>query len=800
MKGGTGSRVRIGVLMAVFALGLGVVLVHLWWLMVGEHDVWARRSYENRSAFRSVPSQRGALRDRDGEALAVDEPTTRVSVHYAHFRRWHCVGAAVHGAIRWARLQPGREQAEFGYREGKGGPAAAARTLLSVPVRALSPGVLPKAVAADLATCATTVLALCSGRSRREVYSAMRESAQRGERKGLGDVLPVSRRELLQRFDERLRALYELDRRLLAVQEQRIARGVGTEGPAAPRGLVATLERLRVASLTGERQTWTDAYGRVHLGSRKEDIRFVFASDVPFELAAPLRVDYHNHRGIDVEPGVRRTRRVEPGTSLSVLLGKVTSIDRTQQAPSLLSELFEGEPEPTWLDRHLVENMPAGWLDGLVPEGLLDDEARERMIDEARARYRHEMLVRERRGISGFESWFNRDLMGQLGMRFVEHDNRRREHLLWSQLQVRSGSDVAVTIDLDLQRAAEAAVRDAIARQPREYANRKYLAASMVVIDAHTGDILCLAGSPITSGNASALPGLTWAGNGAIGSVVKPFVAIEHFEAQRFGRPFRVLADIEPCRRYFRYGDRRLSCDGTHLEQGRDARSAIALSCNCFFYQVGLGLGEEGLQRALRRFGLIPAAGADDPFRASWQDEIEGMATAQGRMHSRQDILPRRSIGYGVEVSPVHVARAYAALATGALPTLSLRAGEARPRVALGVPEDELEVVRQGLRDVLTASRGTGRRLALLKELGVRGKTGTAEVSAKHGNNNAWFAGFLPWPTVAGHQLSFCGVVYFVPDQTHGATAAGEMLETFFRRVQADPVLARRYLKPAEAR
>ncbi|MFK7742434.1 MAG: hypothetical protein AB8H80_19125, partial [Planctomycetota bacterium] len=60
----TTTQSRIGVLGGVFLVGLAVVLTHLWFLMVANHETWARRSYENRWAFRSVPSKRGDLRDR----------------------------------------------------------------------------------------------------------------------------------------------------------------------------------------------------------------------------------------------------------------------------------------------------------------------------------------------------------------------------------------------------------------------------------------------------------------------------------------------------------------------------------------------------------------------------------------------------------------------------------------------------------------------------------------------------------------------------------------------------------------
>ena len=122
----TSSSTRLGVLSAVFLGGVGVVLIHLWFLMVHNEEVWARRSYENRWAFRSVPSQRGSLRDRDGVVLAADASTTRVSIYYHRFCLRHVVGAAVHGATHWANLRSARAGTTYTYLPGVLGPRVAA--------------------------------------------------------------------------------------------------------------------------------------------------------------------------------------------------------------------------------------------------------------------------------------------------------------------------------------------------------------------------------------------------------------------------------------------------------------------------------------------------------------------------------------------------------------------------------------------------------------------------------------------------------------------------------------------------
>ena len=794
----TSSSTRLGVLSAVFLGGVGVVLIHLWFLMVHNEEVWARRSYENRWAFRSVPSQRGSLRDRDGVVLAADASTTRVSIYYHRFRLRHVVGAAVHGATHWANLRSARAGTTYTYLPGVLGPRVAAEDLLNVPVRALQPGVLSKSQFADLVTYATTVLSVCSDLTRAQSFAAMREAAVSGRDVGIGDVLPMPRVELLRRFQERLQGLRELDRRLAAEQQKHAERMGRTE---VPDGLIATLELLRRQSLDDVHSTWTDGQGVVHVGSAKEDIRRYFANDVDFELAAALRVDRSAHPGLDVEPAVRRERLGGRDTSLGVILGQVRSHDRLVQPRAQVAAGQEAlAPRKTWVERYLESEMREDWLGELVPENVVANEhALQKMREEAERRYQRDMHVFERRGISGMESLCNEDLMGVLGMRFVEHDSRRREQLLWSHLRVRSGEDVQVTIDLELQRAAEIAVRNADARYRGAYTDAydlERLEAAFAVIDAHTGDVLAVAGAPIRDQDQwLRVPGFSWLANGSVGSVVKPFVLLEHLESERFGRPHTAVDRLRACNRVFRYGGTTLRCDHTHWEEGRDPVSALAKSCNLFFFQVGDGLGEDGLARALQRFGLLEA-GPGDLFGPCWQRRVPGLPMAKTQYDPGR-LLPSRSIGYGVEAAPLMIARAYAALATGSLPTLGLRLGEARPPVPLGDIGSSLAIVRRGLKECVQG--GTARKLDRLKELRVHGKTGTAEVTSS-GQNNGWFAGYLPWSGRDGIQLSFCAVVYRIPNGEHGADAAGQLVVDFLQQMEAAPQLVARYLTPQEGR
>ena len=791
------SRSRIGVLAGGMVACFAIVLLHLWGVMVRDHDVWAVRSQQNRWSFRAVPSVRGSIYDRTGHLLAHDEPTMELALYYQRFRLRHAVGAAVHGATLWAQLQPGGEGTNYSYLDGVLGPEAAARDLLAMPASALRPGRFPKRVTADLAWLATTVLSTCSGLPRKRVFAAMRQAAQVGGDTTLGEVLPgTTPPELLGAYGSLLAALHRFEAELVA---DRADRRLRLGQPPLDGGLLfPELERLRAASLAAQRverkaldgTPMLEADGTPQYGDLVETIAWSFAAHVPFELAASLRVGASQHPGLEITPSVQRISAEPEGSSLRALLGLVLDVDKVEKARE-------------WVADYLLFEMEEAWLDDLVPaEAVGSDAERERLQNTAKQTFSRAMLMQARRGISGVEAGFDGALNGQLGMRLVERDARRREHQLWSSLRVESGDDVALTLDLGLQRLAETVVRRAQASMVARFADaadRDRVEAGLVVIDAQSGDLLALVGAPVMGANPRNVPGVTWRGNGSLGSVIKPFVLLEQLQAEAQDRAHLATAAFAPCTGVYPFAGQRLKCGHAHGAAGAAAVSALAMSCNSYFYQAAVGLGEDAVRRAMRRVGLLAPGGAGDPFAACWQDNPRGLPLVRPRWTGERDqVLPRRAIGYGVEASPASVARAYAALATGRLPTLGLRLGERRPSVPLGDLEPELAVVREGLRECVDT--GTAKDVAVLADFRVHGKTGTAEVGDDDKENNVWFAGYLPWTARDGVQLCFCSVIYWVPDGVHGGDAAARMVGDLLQAVAADTELQARYLRPGGGR
>jgi len=213
-----------------------------------------------------------------------------------------------------------------------------------------------------------------------------------------------------------------------------------------------------------------------------------------------------------------------------------------------------------------------------------------------------------------------------------------------------------------------------------------------------------------------------------------------------------------------------------------DGPHALGHSCNIWFYQVTAGLGAQALSAAYARAGWLEGP--------AWQAEIPGISMlAQPTLDAAGPSLERKGIGYGLQASALHVARAYAGLATGTLPWLRLvEEGAPAAGVPLAVAGADLDVVRAGLG--LCVTRGTAARVATLARLGAVGKTGTAEVGTVH-ENNAWFAG---WVRGTPPSLAFAAVVYEVPHGEHGAEVAGDLVGRILQRVHAHEELRARWL------
>src|SRR2546426_565187 len=275
-------------------------------------------------------------------------------------------------------------------------------------------------------------------------------------------------------------------------------------------------------------------------------------------------------------------------------------------------------------------------------------------------------------GRMGIEKRYEKLLRGQDGKRFVEVNAMGRKGEFLGEkhpILPRRGVDLELTVDLDVQRAAEEAFETG-AR------------GAVVAIDPRNGEVLALASKPNYDPNEFST-GITrerWnelSGGGnyplfnrAIqaayppGSTLKPFTSLAGLECGAI-TPGTVFA--QSCTGEFRFGSRLFGC-WKHEGHGSLAlHDATVRSCDVYFYQLGIRIGLERLSAFMSKLTLSDKTGIDLPQERrglypdpAWYDKRFGA----GRWS--RGIILNLAIGQGEGIlTPVKLAQIAAFIANG---------------------------------------------------------------------------------------------------------------------------------------
>ena len=382
-------------------------------------------------------------------------------------------------------------------------------------------------------------------------------------------------------------------------------------------------------------------------------------------------------------------------------------------------------------------------------------------------------------GKSGLEASMNDILGGRPGGRLslVAFDGRRIRAL--SEVQSRIPESLWLTIDWRLQTEIRRLLRDAYESQPWSETSK---GAAVVVMDVNNGEILALVSHPSydanilnafpVSGRAHANeafaaivederdPLLNRATQGTYptGSVMKAMTAIAALESGVYDETTRYN-----CTGSWTYGGNVLY-DWLRSGHGiMSVQSGVTHSCNPFFYQAGFSLNARDpwlLPAFGRLLGLGQRTGIDTiPEAAGILPTPDNIVQHTGLPWSYAHAV-NMSIGQGeVQASPLQMARIYAAIANGGYllrPHLVRERGilDQRTRVATRevMADAELDaanlaIIRRGMCDVVSSVYGTAAHQFVsspLLELGVCGKTGTAQVPGEDNPPHSWFIAYSP--------------------------------------------------------
>ncbi len=297
----------------------------------------------------------------------------------------------------------------------------------------------------------------------------------------------------------------------------------------------------------------------------------------------------------------------------------------------------------------------------------------------------------------------------------------------------RPGVDLVTSIDLRIQYLAYRELKAAIAQH-------RARSGSVVVIDVDTGEVLAMVNQPSFNPNdREQLDARNYKNRAATdifepGSSIKPFVAAAGIMTGRYNE--NTIIDTSPG--FVRVGIK--SITDPHNNGPISLTTVIARSSNVGMTKMALTLTPEQMWQTLDSFGFGHVTGSGFP------GESAGMLAAPSQWRTIEQATI--SFGYGLSVTPLQLAHAYAVLgAYGIERPVTLRRVDG-PVVGQRVIEEHVaREVLSMMEHVVTQQGATGTRAAL-DGFRVAGKTGTAHkaVNGTYDTDHfiATFGGVVP--------------------------------------------------------
>ncbi len=364
-------------------------------------------------------------------------------------------------------------------------------------------------------------------------------------------------------------------------------------------------------------------------------------------------------------------------------------------------------------------------------------------------------------GIAGLEAEYDEFLTGKNGQLLTEKDALGKVRSEGVIIKPEDGKTLRLSIDAGLEQLFARAISN-IAD------SRHFIAGSGVIMDVNTGAVRAIVSYPsydpnVVANNSSpeimaeysANPGrpfLDHAVQGvyAPGSIVKPFIASGALTDGTITTD-TVINDPGFISLPDPYHPGKKIIYKSWKELGlMDVRSAIAWSSDVFFYAVGggfenqKGLGIGRLNYWYRQFGLGSKSSIDLPGEVTgliptpeWKKLIFNEPWYLGDTYFT-------AIGqYGMQVTPIQMARATAALTNGGKLFTPTLLADKPPKYTLVLADaSAMKVVREGMRKSVTGATSGAINLPYVS---VAAKTGTAQTGTRNQYDNSWVIGFFPY-------------------------------------------------------
>ncbi|MEU7031006.1 penicillin-binding protein 2 [Streptomyces sp. NPDC046275] len=357
----------------------------------------------------------------------------------------------------------------------------------------------------------------------------------------------------------------------------------------------------------------------------------------------------------------------------------------------------------------------------------------------------------EGRGAGGIESMLDKELAGQDGkIRYAQSGGRRVPTAGSQGTPAVPGSDIELTIDRDIQWAAQQAITEQV---KKSRADRGYV----VVQDVRTGEVLAMANAPGFDPNDLSQANATAMGNAALqdayepGSTAKVMSMAAVLEEGAATPDTRVTVPNRLHR-----GDRLFKDDVDHKTWYLTLNGVLAKSSNIGTILATGQLGRTQPEANRVLYDYLRKFGVGSPTGLGYPGETPGiLAKPQDWSTSQQYTIP---FGQGLSVSAMQAASVYSTIANGGVrvePSLvrGTKGPDGRfsaapaPKESRVISEKTATTLAQMLESVVDDEEGTGTRAAI-PGYRVAGKTGTANrvdpELGRYKGYTASFAGFAP--------------------------------------------------------
>ncbi|MCQ4311248.1 penicillin-binding protein 2 [Pseudomonas stutzeri] len=344
-------------------------------------------------------------------------------------------------------------------------------------------------------------------------------------------------------------------------------------------------------------------------------------------------------------------------------------------------------------------------------------------------------------GKTGIERFYEDVLHGQVGYEEVETNARGRVLRVLKRTDPVPGKDITLTLDLELQQAAEAAL-----------AGRR---GAVVALQPATGEVLAMVSQPSFDPN-SFVTGISFKAYGELrdsidqplfnrvlrglyppGSTIKPMMAVAGLDAgvvteesKVFDPGFFQLPNVKHKYRNWNRGG-----DGWV-----DLEKAIMRSNDTYFYDLAHKMGIDRMHEYMTRFGIGQRVSLD------MFEETAGLMPSREwkRTRYRQPWYPGETVILGIgqgymQATPLQLAQATALMATHGKwirPHLAQSIEGVSPVDPEPMPDIQLRDPRywdaaiNGMEQVVHGTRGTAKKVGDTASYRIAGKSGTAQVVA----------------------------------------------------------------------